>query len=160
MAPFQIRSAGNDDRTLIARLLTERWLSAEIVTRGRVHHADRLPGFVAYDDDQLIGLATYRIDVYQCEVVSLDSLREKTGVGSALLDAVVGAARAARCRRVWLVTTNDNQPAIRFYERRGWKLAAVHRGAVEQSRRLKPAIPRVGLGGAPISDEHEFELIL
>jgi hypothetical protein len=39
-------------------------------------------------------------------------------------------------------------------------LAAVHRGAIAESRKLKPEISLVGVGGRPIEDEIEFELLL
>jgi hypothetical protein len=57
---------------------------------------------------------------------------------------------------VWLVTTNDNTAAIRFYQRRGWDLVALHRDALDRSRELKPAIPRTGDDG--IALRHELEL--
>ena len=80
-----------------------------------------LSGFIAWGDAEIVGLATYRIADGACEVTSLDSLRERAGVGSALLRAAEDAARAAGCRRVWLVTTNDNVAALGFYGRRGYR---------------------------------------
>ena len=70
------------------------------------------------------------LDEGECEIVTIDSLAEGRGVGSALVAAVIDAARRAECRRVWLVTTNDNLPAIRFYQKRGFVLAALRRDAV------------------------------
>ena len=73
----------------------------------------------------------------------------------------MAAARERRCGRLWLVTTNDNGPAIQFYRNRGMRLAAVHHGAVDAARRdLKPEIPLHGVGGVPIHDEVEFEIVL
>ena len=79
------------------------------------------------------------------------------GWGTALVDAATAVARAAGCRRVWLITTNDNIDALRFYQRRGFTLVAVHAGAIDAARRVKPAIPRVGGHGIPIRDEIELE---
>ena len=67
---------------------------------------------------------------------------------------------AAGCRRLWLITTNDNLAALRFYQRRGFELVAVHRRAVAAARRLKPEIPLVGAHGIPIRDEIELEMAL
>jgi RimJ/RimL family protein N-acetyltransferase len=105
-------------------------------------------------------LVTYRIVAKECEIVTLDSLQTGMGIGTALLDAVEQAAQQARCRRIWLITTNDNLTALRFYQKRGFSLVAVHRGAVEQARRLKPEIPACGQYGIPIQDEIELELLL
>ena len=77
-----------------------------------------------------------------------------------MVSAVEGAARQAGCARLWLITTNDNIRALRFYQKRGMVLAALHRGALDESRRLKPSIPLVGMDGIPLRDEIEFELML
>ena len=158
MPGYRIRQLNESDRPWVQHLLTEHWGAYTIVTRGRVHQADELPGFVAEVDGERCGLVTYRIEDEQCEVISLNSLRAGRGVGTALLDAARASAREAGCQRIWLITSNDNLPAVRFYQRRGWRLVAVHRGALDEARRLKPEIPLVGLDGIPLHDEIEMEL--
>ena len=93
-------------------------------------------------------------------LVTLDALVEGAGVGTMLLDAAAEAARSAGCRRLWVITTNDNVHALRFYQRRGFALAALHRDAVTKARRLKPEISLVGEHGIPIRDELELERLL
>jgi len=158
---IQIRELADEDRDWTRDFLREHWAGPLIVTRGRLHHADRLPGFVALVDGVRQGLLTYHIDGDQGEIVSLDALIQGQGIGTALIDAVRRAAAAAGCRRLWVITTNDNTPAMRFYQRCGFAMAAVHRRAVaEVSRRLKPRIPALGLDGIPIRDEVEIEIDL
>lgn len=157
MNTFEIRPVTPGDAEWVAGLLTQRWGSPQIVTRGRVHQADELPGFVAEHHGDRVGLATYRIAGRECELVSLDSLAERQGIGTALVYAVANAAHAAGCRRVWLITTNDNLRALGFYQKRGFELVAVHRNALEQSRRIKPQIPHVGQDKIPLRDEIELE---
>jgi ribosomal protein S18 acetylase RimI-like enzyme len=140
----------------VSELLLERWASTSIVSRGSSHDAAALPGFVAEVDGERAGLLIYEETERQVEVVTLDALRESIGVGTALLGAVVGLAGQHRCKRVWLVTTNDNLHALRFYQRRGFRLVAVHAGAVDKARALKPAIPTNGLNGIAIHDEIEL----
>lgn len=115
---------------------------------------------MATDGDALAGYALYRIAGAQCELLVLQSIIEHRGVGTALVNAVIDAARAAGCTRVWLITTNDNLHAIRFYQRFGFELEAVHIGAIAQSRRLKPALPLTGCDGIPIKHEFEFSYAL
>ncbi len=158
MSDFYLRPLNDDDREQVRRFLIERWGSARVVSRGKIYHADALPGFVAMQEDRIVGLVTHRIDGDECELVTLDSAMEGIGIGSALIEAVKNAARQAGCRRLWLITTNDNLPALRFYQKRGFVLAALHRNAIEDSRRLKPGIPLAGVDGIPIRDEIEFEL--
>jgi ribosomal protein S18 acetylase RimI-like enzyme len=125
-----------------------------------VYDASALPGFVAVLDGEPAGLLTYAIEGVACEVVTLDAFRPGRGVGSALLAAATDLAGAAGLDRLWLITTNDNVEALRFYQRRGMRLVAVHAGAVEESRRLKPSIPMIGMHGIPIRDELELEVRL
>lgn len=157
---IEIHPATDADRAWISDLLARWWGSPQIVTRGRVHDALALPGFVACCDGARAGLATYEIAGGQCELVSLNSTREGQGIGSALVEAVIAAARQVPCSRVWLITTNDNLPVLRFYQKRGFHLVAVHRDALELSRRLKPEIPLIGMEGIPLRDEIELELRL
>ena len=145
-------------RPWAAELLRSSWGGTDVISRGRVHHADRLPGFVVFEGNAPVGLATYAVDGRECELVTLNS--EARGGGTMLLEAVVARARSMGCGRVWLVTTNDNVDALRFYQRRGLRLAALHRDAVDASRRLKPSIPRVGAHGIPVHDEIEVEVRL
>ena len=75
-----------------------------------------------------------------------------------MIEAVRLLARRQGCTRLWVITTNDNVDALRFYQRRGFRLVRVHRGAVDRSRaRLKPEIPSVGAYGIPLRDEIELE---
>jgi len=50
--------------------------------------------------------------------------------------------------------------AQRSYQQRGFVLAAIHRNALEQSRKLKLEIPVVGSDGIPLRDEIELEMML
>jgi GNAT superfamily N-acetyltransferase len=155
-----IKELNDQYRSWAHNLLTERWGSHFVVSRGRVYEADRLPGFVAFIEGKPKGLLTYRIINEECEVVTLDSLIGGIGIGTALLDAVKRVAEMRGCQRIWLITTNDNLPALKFYQKRGYRLAAVHRDALTRSRQLKPGIPEIGLDGIPLRDEIELELSL
>jgi len=160
MSMFYLRPLTQDDRTWVAHFLQERWRSTQIISRGKSHDASALPGFVAMQAGEPVGLAIYRIDGGQCEIVTLDSLIEGIGVGSALIAAVRDVALQAGCKRLWLITTNDNLPALRFYQKRGFVLAALYPNALEQSRKLKPEISLIGIDGVPLRDELELEMIL
>ncbi len=157
---FHVRPLSDEDRHWTSRFVEERWGSTKVVSRGRVYYPHQLTGFAALQKEKPVGLVTYRIDGSECEVVTIDSLFEGRGIGSALLEAVREAAHSAGCKRLWLITTNDNLHALGFYQKRGFNLAAIHRNALEESRRLKPEIPLFGRNGIPRRDEVELELRL
>jgi GNAT superfamily N-acetyltransferase len=156
-APVRVRAITADDAPWVERRTSVHWGTAFVVAHGEVLWPHTLPGFIAEEDGAPIGLVTYRIEGPACEVVTLASDRPDIGAGSALLAAVEEAARRAGCTRVWLITTNDNLHALGFYQRRGFRLVAVHRDALECSRQLKPTIPLVADNGIPLRDELELE---
>jgi ribosomal protein S18 acetylase RimI-like enzyme len=157
---IQIEKYSDAHRTWARRLLEEHWGSRQSVTRGKIYSADLLPGFVAMINKEPRGLLTYIISGSHCEIVTLNSLKGGVGVGTMLIEAAKKTALQAGCHRLWLITTNDNLPAIRFYQKRRFELVAVHRGAIAESRKLKPEIPHIGLDGIPIRDEIELEMRL
>jgi GNAT superfamily N-acetyltransferase len=128
--------------------------SFRVARLGEVLRAIDHPALVADDGSRLVGLLTYVIAGDDCEILTLHAAEQWRGTGSALVDAVARGAVEHGCSRLWLLTTNDNVDALRFYQRRGFRLTALHPGAVDQARRqLKPEIPEIGAHGIPIRDE-------
>jgi GNAT superfamily N-acetyltransferase len=128
-----------------------------VVGHGVVNRPHLLPGLVVIDAGERVGLVTYTIDGDVCEIVTIDAVIEGDGIGTLLVGSVADVARAAGCTRLWLVTTNDNHRALGFYRAQGFDVVAVHEGAVDASRKLKPSIPLVNGAGVPIQDEIELE---
>jgi len=65
----------------------------------------------------------------------------------------------AGCRRLWLVTTNNNLRALALFQQWGMEIVAFHRHGVSNARkRLKPSIPNRDAKGIPIVHELELEL--
>ncbi|MBA7522815.1 hypothetical protein ES705_14935 [subsurface metagenome] len=159
MSDFRIRPVDSDDADWIAQFITERWGAEFIAAHYEVFHCRNLPGFVATEAGKKVGLLTYKIVAGDCEVVSLDSLRPCMSIGTGLIDAVKAAAVESGCKRLWLVTTNDNMNALRFYQKRGFALVKINRNAIEFARKLKP-VPLIGAEGIPLRDEIELEMIL
>jgi GNAT superfamily N-acetyltransferase len=146
----------------VAALWAREFGSTRVASNGLLHDLLALPTLVALHDDVFAGVVAYRFDGDGgCEVVGLASAVQAVGAGTALLEAVVAEARSVGCHRVWLVTTNDNLGALRFYQLRGWRLAALRVGEVTRARAtLKPEIPVRGVDAIPIRDEIELELPL
>lgn len=163
---FSLYPLTDEHRAWLRDFLTEHWGSHMMVSRGRLYDASADHAVAAvqaadmFGDAPVIGVATYTIDGAHCELTTIRSVQEKIGVGGALIAAVKDAARAAGCEDIWLITTNDNLNALRFYQKRGFRIAAVHVNAMDISRRLKPSIPLIGLDGIALRDEIELEIEL
>jgi len=88
-----------EDHTWVETLLEDRWGSPIILSRGRVHQADGLPGYILWEKDMRMGLITYHIDGGSCEIVTLDSLAEGKDIGTALIEALYDRAVGLGCDR-------------------------------------------------------------
>jgi ribosomal protein S18 acetylase RimI-like enzyme len=157
---LDIRPLTNKDRSWVRQKTCQEWGTETVVAHGEIFHPDRLPGFCASRGKETLGLITYQVCAAGCEIVTLNSWQEGLGIGTALIEAVEQAARGQGCRRLWLVTTNDNTTALRFYQKRGFVLCALRVAVIQASRQLKPQIPLLGVDGIPIRDELELEMWL
>lgn len=155
MGQVTIRDFTDADRPWAERLLGEDFGGRVQVRLGAAIDPLACPGLVAEREGEPVGIVTYEAEGDDVEVVYIEATAKQEGIGTSLLDAV--AARTAP-RRLWLVTTNDNLDALRFYQRRGFRIARVRLGAVDQARKtLKPSIAEVGNFGIPIRDEIVLE---
>jgi ribosomal protein S18 acetylase RimI-like enzyme len=157
---ISVRQLTVDDLPCLRAIWKENWGDEFVVAHGVIYYPDSLDGFVALDDDKWVGEITYTFSGNECEIVSLDSARQGMGVGTMLIHKVIEEAREKDCGRIFLITTNDNLNALGFYQKRGFELVAVHRGAINDSRKIKPGIPLIGANNIPLRDEIELEMIL
>ncbi len=155
-----LRRLSSDDVPRLRQFLIEHWGGEEMITRGHLYRPEQLEGFIVEDGEEWVGLLTFVIKDGECEVTSLDSLREGLGIGSKLLEQAIEEARVRGCKRLFLLTTNDNLNALGFYQKRGFAITAIYRGAVNASRKIKPGIPLVGYNNIPLRDEIELEIPL
>ena len=149
-----------NNRKQIDDFIREHWFSMDMVVHGECIDLGTAEGLFACDESGIVGLITYRIVKNEMEILSLDSLHERTGIGTCLLDSVLKIAKDTGCSRVRLITTNDNLNALHFYQKRGFDIIRLYRNAVDESRKIKPQIPHTGSSGIPIRHELELEIRL
>jgi GNAT superfamily N-acetyltransferase len=158
---IEVRPLAEEDRPWAVEIETDSWGEPVVARLGELVDPTGLPGFIAFLNGERAGLVSYALRGDQCEVVTIRSLHEGRGIGRALLDAVRDAAIEAGCRRLWLITTNNNLRALQLYQRWGMDIVALHRHAVSDARRrLKPSIPDRDGKGIPIAHELELEMLL
>jgi GNAT superfamily N-acetyltransferase len=154
------RAIQDEDRPAIAEFIQAHWHSQVVMSRGVAYYPHQEGGFIEWRDGRIAGLLTYTLHGDAMEILTLNSVLEGQGIGSALTLMAFDRARRQGLSRVWLTTTNDNLRAIGFYQRLGFRLCQVNVGAVDEARKIKPQIPEVGLHGIPIHDEIVLELRL
>lgn len=149
-----------EDTAQVCSFWKEHWGGEFMVVHGSIYRPDQLEGILAEDGVDWVGLVTYRVDGTGCEIVSLDSQCEGQGIGTRLIEEVASEARRAGCTRLYLSTTNDNLEALKFYQKRGFVLAAIRPGAVDEARKIKPTISLIGSHGIRLRDEIALEMTL
>ena len=148
------------NRERVNEFIESQWLTTEMVIRGRVVDMTGADGIVVWEKGNIVGLLTYLIRDGICEIISLDSRQEGRGIGRNLIEKVKETAEKKKCRRLVVITTNDNIQAIRLYQRCGFDMSHLYHNALNFSRKLKPEIPLIGANGILLMHEIEFAMDL
>jgi len=153
----RVRPRGEGDADAVAAFLSARG-ARRVARGGELLDALDNPALVAEDAGRLEGVATYVPGADSWELLTLHARASRQGTGSALVAALERLAAAAGATRIRVTTTNDNLDALRFYQRRGFRLSVLRAGAVDEAReRLKAEISSAGDHGIPLRDELDLE---
>lgn len=153
---MEVRQVYGAERShAIARLKAE-W-GAPILVRGATYAFEDCEIWMAGEMEGLAAVSGRDRPV--AELVAINAFVPWRGVGTALLAAITAQLRPD-FGTLRLTTTNDNLDALRFYQRRGFRLAALRAGAVDQARLTKPSIPMIGEHGIRLRDEIDLVLEL
>lgn len=68
MSDFSVRPVNSDGGDWVAKFITERWGAEFVVAHNEVFYCRDLPGFVAIDGREKIGLVTYKLVGDDCEI--------------------------------------------------------------------------------------------
>jgi ribosomal protein S18 acetylase RimI-like enzyme len=156
----KIRLKNRNDNDRISSYLKNNWSGDFLISKGKCHSCDELQGLIAEGDYSINGICLYTIVDSELEVVLIESFEENKGIGSLLMKEIESIAIENEIKKIWIVTTNDNINAIRFYLKKGYSFRKISRNALENYRKVKPGIPLIGYYGIPIMDELEFEKTL
>lgn len=155
-----IISINDEYRIKVNKIVKEEWAGPIVITKGISHDTSNYNGFVSIENDELLGYILYDIREDKCEIIVLQSLLENHGIGTELINTVINVAKENNCKCVWLITTNDNMHAIRYYQKFGFELNSVYINALDISRKMKPSIPLIGNDEIPLKHEFEFTITL
>lgn len=156
-SPVKIYERQEADSAWVQVFLQKHWGGTKMIVHGEEIDLLQTTALIAAPTP---GLLTYRYLGKRIEILSIDTTHGKKGVGTALLMALIQNARLAKIEAIDVTTTNDNLTALRFYQRKGFKLSALRVAAVDKARLLKPSIPLVSDNGIPIRDELDLVLSL
>lgn len=160
MSEVSLRLSTSNDVKRIENLMEEHWGGEPLIIRAKKYYPSKLDGIIAERDNKIIGLLFYEVLNRSCEIVVFEVFDKFQGIGSKMLDELKNIMKEKECNRIFLMTTNDNLDALRFYQRRGFNLCNIHVDSMKESRKIKPGIPLTGDYGIMIRDEIDLELVL
>ena len=157
-APLTIRPATSADQARIATLSNYFRGEDEVESFGRSYQVDELPAYVACDEDDIVGVASYASDGDETNLVVLNVLPQWQGRGAArdLIAAVTKAMQVEGVKRIILSTTNDDLPALGLYQRLGFAITNVDVGKMVEHHGGE----ELGFAGIPVRDEVQMEVNL
>jgi ribosomal protein S18 acetylase RimI-like enzyme len=150
--PPLVRPATTADREAVLELTDAFWGEREVAAFGRTYDLADLPALIAVDGGRTVGSVSYALEGEVVHLVSMQVLPrfQGRGLGRRLVEAVMEIGRQAEARRLQLVTTNDNLPALALYQRLGLTITEVVPGAVLAHH---GGHVEAGFAGIPVRDE-------
>ncbi len=148
---YAIKSPGPDDRKTIRKFAKRFWGEEEQLTFGRFLSVAELPGYVAKKENKVLGfISTTDIDDSTI-IVALAILPQyqDSGIGTALINVVERETKRKKRKRLLVSTSNDDLPALAFYQSQGFQIYEVKPGVIAE----KHGKILEGIGGLPIRDE-------
>lgn len=153
---IEIRRSEASDYEWLIQSHTDEWGSPLIERTGEFLDAMELDSIVVIDNGERVGLATLLHTDGETEIVTIKSFDKYRGIGSEMLHWIEADAFSRGSETLKVFTTNDNLDAIRFYQRRGFRLERIWKDSITEARKIKTMIPLEGSFGIPLCDEIEL----
>jgi ribosomal protein S18 acetylase RimI-like enzyme len=157
---INVRPSNSTDSVWIKNLMEKDWGGEPLLIRGEKFYPTRLNGIIAEQENNRVGFLFYEIRDQDCEIIVFEVFNKFQGIGTQLLEELKKIVKKNHCNRIFLMTTNDNLDALRFYQKKGFSLCKLHVDSVKISRKIKPTIGLIGDYGIPVRDELDLELFI
>jgi ribosomal protein S18 acetylase RimI-like enzyme len=152
LPPPLVREAAPADRERALEIFRREFSGRQLVAEGQPVSVSDARLLVAETEGGVSGALAWRRHNGHLHIIALatDPMWQRAGVGGYLLAEAEALARREGLPRVVVTMTNDNIPALYFYQRRGYRLSALLSGAVSSHPRNRDL---AGFAGIPIEDE-------
>lgn len=148
------------DKVWLEEVMNKDWGGLPLVIRGKKYDPSQLDGIVVENENGISGFLFYELRDKDCEIIVFQVFDKFHGIGTILLDELKSIAKSKKCSRVYLMTTNDNLDALRFYQKRGFHICGIHLDSLKVSRKIKPTIGMIGDYDIPVRDEIDLEYLI
>jgi len=146
------------EKSQVRELVRRFWGEQEQLAFGRRFAVAELPAYVARRDNSIIGFASFAEADDAVIVVALGVLPryQGFGVGTRLIEKVQSEAKRLRKRRMLVSTSNDDLPALAFYQSLGFQIFEANPNVIAE----KHGTILRGIGGLPVRDELRLQKTL
>jgi ribosomal protein S18 acetylase RimI-like enzyme len=148
---YTIKPATAGDTEAITKLVKQFWGEEVQLTFGRFFRVADLPILVAKKGNDVLGFISTADADDSTIIVTLGILPQyqDSGVGTALMNTVELEAKRKKRKKILVSTSNDDLPALAFYQKRGFQIYEVKPNIIAKKHKkiLK------GIGGLPVRDE-------
>lgn len=148
---YSIKSPAPDDRKTIRKFARQFWGEEEQLTFGQFFRVADLPSYVAKRKNEVLGFIS-TTDVDDSTIIVALAILPKyqdSGIGTALINVVERETKRKKRKRLLVSTSNDDLPALAFYQSQGFQIYEVKPGVIAE----KHGKILEGIGGLPIRDE-------
>jgi ribosomal protein S18 acetylase RimI-like enzyme len=147
-----------EEKSSIRKLVRRFWGEQEQLTFDRKFVVAELPAYVAKLDNRIIGFVSIAETGEAVIVAALGVLPryQGFGVGLRLIEKVESEAKRLQKRKVLVSTSNDDLPALAFYQSLGFRVFEVKPNVIAE----KHGTVLQGMGGLPIRDELRLQIAL
>jgi ribosomal protein S18 acetylase RimI-like enzyme len=146
------------ERKKIREIVQRFWGEEEQLTFDRKFIVAELPTYLAKAGNIIIGFASYAEVNDAIIIVALGVLPQyqNAAVGKSLIERVEAEAKGLQKKKLLVSTSNDELPALAFYQSLGFQIYEVKPNVIAQKhgKILK------GIGGLPVRDELRLQKLL
>jgi ribosomal protein S18 acetylase RimI-like enzyme len=152
LPPVLVREASPSDRVKALELFRRDFGPAQLVAYGKPVSLEDAEALVAETEMEVAGALAWRHfdDAFHILAVATDPMWQRAGVGGHLVAEAELLARRRQDPRIVVTITNDNLPALYFYQRRHYRLSAILPDRVATHADAHEVI---GFAGIRITDE-------
>jgi ribosomal protein S18 acetylase RimI-like enzyme len=152
------RVSSKREKEEIREFVRRFWGEEEQLTFDRGFNVSEQLAYVAKIGRKTAGFVSFAKDEDNLIIIALGVRPEYqgSGIGNTLIGKVEAEARGSRNRKLLVSTSNDNLPALAFYQSLGFQIFAVKPNVIaEKHGQILP-----GIGGLPVRDELRMQKIL
>ncbi|HUN12321.1 MAG TPA: GNAT family N-acetyltransferase [Rhabdaerophilum sp.] len=150
-----------EDKQILADFMIRHWGSPRMLVGMHTYDVTEIEGHGLYDaEGELLAFASWKLRERTIVLCALHALREGNGFATQMLNEIKKLARQTGARSIRSMVTNDNMPALVFYQKNGFRFATLYVGAVDAYRPAMPGMIRHGYLGLPIHDALELECLI